>query len=110
MGEIVENPCLDCTEKCCQEFKITTELVNPSQLTKDLEKFSYIKRVGSDVVLWQGHEKMVGKYSCERFDKDTGLCRDYDFLERPEFCYNTGEKFIPSLRCNYLLKNIVNEN
>jgi hypothetical protein len=98
------NRCESCPRNCCFDFKITTELRDPLGLKKELEKFPFIKRTGSEIVLdFFGHERMVGIYNCERFDIKSGNCLNYDKESRPEFCKNTGEKTIPHEKC--LLKS-----
>lgn len=104
MLEIV-NPCNTCARKCCKEFKVTVEITNPQKMMHILQKFKFIKHVGSDVVLLSGREKVVGIYACDRFNESTGLCENYDTLERPEFCYNTGRKFAPQADCKFFKTN-----
>lgn len=98
------NKCESCPRNCCFDFKITTELRDSLGLQKELEKFPFIKRTGSEIVLdsW-GYERMVGIYNCNRFIINSGKCLDYGIKPRPEFCENTGEKTIPHEKC--LLKS-----
>jgi len=94
-----ENPCLGCSRNCCFNFKISTELTNPDELKRKLEKFPFIKRVGSDIVMFQGRERIVGVYQCDRFDPIYQSCRNYDTEPRPDFCKNTGIVNYPHNEC-----------
>jgi hypothetical protein len=92
--------CEGCPRNCCENFKLTLELTNSQNLPQFLEKYPYIRRVGNDVVLDEhGHEKTVGVYACDRFDKTTQTCINHDTEERPSFCINTGEKIAPHNQC-----------
>jgi len=94
------NKCEGCPRPCCLNFKLTRELTDPVGTARELEKFPYIKKVGEELVLGpDGNERMVGVYRCERFDPETGKCRDYGKIPRPDFCLNTGEKFCPHSEC-----------
>jgi len=74
--------------------------VDPVGTARELKKFPYIKRVGSELVLGpEGNERIVSVYRCERFDLKSGTCRDYEEIPRPDFCINTGEKFYPHSEC-----------
>jgi len=98
------NKCENCPRNCCFDFKITTELRDPLGLKRELEKFPFIKRTSSEIVLDpMGYDQMVGVYNCDRFNLNSGKCQDHDIKPRPEFCKNTGGKTIPHEKC--LLKS-----
>lgn len=100
------NKCEGCPRNCCVDFKITTELANPLGIREELKRFPFIRRTGSNLVLGPGgHERIVGIYSCDRFDLNTGECRDYGVKPRPSFCDNSGVKSFPHSQC--LLKSKV---
>ena len=50
-----------------------------------------------------GDERIVGVYNCDRFDLDTGDCRDYETEPRLSFCENAGIRVSPHSKC--LLKS-----
>ncbi len=94
------NRCENCPRNCCFDFKITTELRDPLGLKKELEKFPFIKRTGSEIVLdAMGYDRVVGIYNCDRFNSNSGECSNYGLKPRPKFCKNTGEKTIPHEKC-----------
>jgi Fe-S-cluster containining protein len=96
----VENKCSGCEHNCCSHFKINKELTDPRGLRIELEQYSYIKRIGSELLMGPGgHERVVGVYSCDRFDKETGECIEYSTRPRPPFCINTGVTSKPSSLC-----------
>lgn len=77
------NKCLGCPRNCCLNFKVTIEITNPDLFREELASYPFIKRVGSDVVLGpHGKERVVGVYSCDRFDAENGVCKNYDTQKR----------------------------
>lgn len=93
------NSCEQCERNCCRDFSITTEITNPVLLGDTLRRFSFIKRTGSKLALVNGKEMVVGVYNCDRFNVETGTCRDYDMQERPNFCKNAGNVNAPQNGC-----------
>ena len=94
------NRCEGCPRNCCVDFKLTKELTDPLGVKEELRKFPFIKRTGSSLVIGpSGHERVVGIYNCDRYDPETGECRNHDTEPRPLFCHTTGGKFIPHPRC-----------
>lgn len=94
------NKCESCPRSCCIDFKITHEITNPRKLEEELQKYPFIRRIDSALILDPfGKEAVVGIYRCDRFDKSTGICRNYETEERPLFCRNTGIKVFPHEEC-----------
>lgn len=103
------NKCEGCPRNCCLDFKITTELTEPSSLWQELAHFTFIKKTGTALVYDpSGHERVVGIYNCDRFDSATGECLDYEARQRPSFCQTTGIKVSPHAKC--LLKSKKHES
>lgn len=98
-SEKSSNSCEDCSRNCCQDFKITTEITDPLKLREILTQYPFIRRTGFDVVLLGHREVVVSTYNCDRFQKDSRRCKDYETQPRPDFCYNTGIKIAPHAAC-----------
>jgi hypothetical protein len=100
------NRCEGCQRYCCVDFKITTDLFNPPEVREILKKFPFIHRTDFTLVLGPGGQEIaVGVYNCDRFDRETYSCRDYDKISRPPLCQNTGQNSYPHRQC--LLKQAV---
>jgi Fe-S-cluster containining protein len=93
------NQCKTCPKICCIDFRLTQELTFPKETEEQLKKYPFIHCTDLDLIIFHGHEKMIGIYNCNRFDKETKKCIDYDIKERPEFCKNTGIICYPHKEC-----------
>lgn len=49
--------------------------------------------------MFQGRERIVGVYQCDRFDPISQSCRNYDTEPRHDFCKNTGIVNYPHNEC-----------
>jgi len=87
---------------CCLDFKIRQEITAPEKVKIILNQYPFIHKTGNTLVYVYGHERLVGIYNCDRFDKTTNQCLNYNIQERPDFCKNTG--IISSPHKNCLLK------
>lgn len=89
------NRCETCPTSCCANFSIGREVVDPVGVARELSGHSYINKIADRLVISSGHERLVGIYSCDRYDPQSGLCRDYNEIARPSFCLKTGEEDFP---------------
>ena len=96
------NYCETYPRSCCQDFMITTELFDPGKVQQTIEQFPFIKKTGQKLILDpSAHERLVSVYNCQRFDQENGFCLNYQAQERPSFCLNTGDNFLPHGQCLY---------
>lgn len=93
------NPCIGCKKDCCENFSISYEPYHPLRVQKELTSFPFIHKTGNRLVLFSGHETVVGIYNCDRHNPDTKLCEGYGINPRPAFCENTGTKITPHNQC-----------
>jgi hypothetical protein len=97
-----QNECLSCPTPCCLNFKIRQEITAPEKVRIILNRYPFIHQTDNTLIYVYGHERLVGIYNCDRFNKTTNQCQNYHTQERPDFCNNTG--IISSPHHNCLLK------
>lgn len=82
-------PCLDkeCSW-CCNPVKIDSKkILNGMVLPKDINGDDLFQKRGEVLLPEEKIEtSKVFAYDCKNFDKDSGLCNDYE--NRPEICRN----------------------
>lgn len=62
-----ENPCSDCVNNCCQDFKLFWPR---EEVEKLLTEYPFLKVVRSDVEMVNGREKVCRIMSCDRLNND----------------------------------------
>lgn len=84
------NPCERCRQNCCQNFCITTERFNRQEYHQTLLKFPFIHQIDEVPTIINGYKCWIHVHSCDRFNLETGECRNYDTQPRPNFCLRAG--------------------
>lgn len=92
------NRCRGCTRSCCKDFKVAMQKRDPDGYRQLLERFPFIKITAQELTFFNGREAVMNVHNCERLQPD-GSCLGYDSVERPQFCYDAGEKWAPHKDC-----------
>lgn len=71
---------------------------DPLTYQEMLREFPFVKITDKELILFNGREAVVNIHNCERL-QDDGSCKDYDTLERPQFCHDAGVKGAPHPYC-----------
>lgn len=95
---VSDNPCLECKESCCVDFKIAKQISNPEEYKRILEEFPFIRVTGQELILHGKREVVVNIHNCDRLNED-GSCEGYFDDPRPDFCVRAGVESRPHDKC-----------
>ena len=89
-----DNLCGGCENNCCKDFKLYR---SREEVTKLIEKYPFLRVVGTEVGMQGNQEKVYRVMECDRL-QENGSCRDYP-NDRPPFCEKTGVESRPAVNC-----------
>lgn len=87
-----------CVKNCCRDYKISLQKRDPRAYQELLRRFSFIKVTNQELTFFNGRETLMNIHNCDRLQED-GSCKDYNTVERPQFCIDAGVRGAPHKQC-----------